>query len=88
VWNFAPPSAPKATVDRDQAAATALFRHAPTWPSNSLIDNQFLVFRSAANACVIAATTAVFLRKFMLFLRFLRRPLLFDPQPRITIVII
>jgi hypothetical protein len=60
LWNFAPPGAPEATVGRDQAAATEPFRHDLTRPANSLIGNQFPRFRSAANACVIAATAAVF----------------------------
>jgi hypothetical protein len=53
-----------------------------------LIGNQFPGFRGAANRCVIAATAAVFLHKFAPFLHFLRRPLLFGAQPKITMVTI
>src|SRR6476660_10295684 len=44
VWNFAPTSAPKVTVDRDQAVATAWVRHGLSRPVNSLIGNQFPSF--------------------------------------------
>ena len=70
---------------RKNSAATRGFGAKPRLAHNILIGNQFPNFPRRRKRCVIAATAAVFLRKFAPFLRFLSRPLLFAAKPRLTI---
>jgi hypothetical protein len=88
VWNFAL-SASKATVDRDQAAATPAVSARPDL-AQQLVDRQPIPWFSAARQTRVSSPQQPqsFCASSCSSCVFLRRPLLFDPQPRITMVTI